>query len=1000
VPAGYASLVRTVAQARSSSVSRAEKSRTLQVAITEYKKLIEAKYGLDEAGLLKKFQNDADFREGLLKYTNPYRRLYSEINFLASSLISDGVFDRCNAQFDPKWLREQELTKNILEQRSQYDASCEGAGYAGEISLLSRRKGDPGTKKELYAAYPLLFAGKNVADLLNLSDTIALDSSVREKISLLGKNFPPYVDRKNPKDDAVAKDAYLELKRTEELKGEIYDRAVVNSLKTKASIEYFFGGKTLSEVRADLTATIAGTCVACTPARRKTAIDRALNGALSEKKSDLLNHRQFKDPRNLAVTLCNHLIDAGYFKYYRKNVGADFKHGKLVFGKDGRDRLSEVIPDPLFSSKQAHAKFSTSALKLAPDFSTAGEAAKFQDRDGSGSSSGTGAAMDAELEYERYQKKRMAIYQSVVKEGSTNLLFLTDALSEKSESGEGTEYRPKLGCTPERMNSDAFLVEAAIREAKSKTDEVLADLNRTIKPADPNDPHATEKNREQIESMIEKNPTAVGEAVADRPDLSGLVCDGLNRNILADLEKKERHTELIWGVNIVGTALTLTGVGSGVGIEMLIAGGMVASSGTLSLIQNHDSAAAKELSELYRTQYQGGQSGNEHLLDLSEENVRAYQDLKVGVVDLFGIGVDSIGFIGSALKASMTIQGIDRLVNLARKSKAFRAVAKDKDPVSAIIDFSKTTEAARISEGLPLRKELSRRPKIKPDLTKLLVEEKKFAAFLAKEHPEDREKIIQALAEMTDPQKRALLGSLKKKWGKEEIHSYFWNILDGDPDIFSGSYYKTQLAVAAKSNANPDFFREKVDEIFERAQRIHRKSPWSMKAYADAKMGAKYRSTKLIEGKAATDEKLGVTKLTEDEIAKHEVTVTNGLLTDKEGHPISTRGDGYEKDGEFAARGEKRAGRAGAGIFVMDSEGRIFIADEHKVGHFHHSSLANGDSVAAAGEIEVQNGVITRVTDQSGHFEPPLAFTYQFLEELRSRGADLGTAQVHLKADF
>ena len=82
----------------------------------------------------------------------------------------------------------------------------------------------------------------------------------------------------------------------------------------------------------------------------------------------------------------------------------------------------------------------------------------------------------------------------------------------------------------------------------------------------------------------------------------------------------------------------------------------------------------------------------------------------------------------------------------------------------------------------------------------------------------------------------------------------------------------------------------------------------------------------------------------------------------------------------------------GYGIFVMDNEGRIFAAS-HKVGLFHHSSFLAGSSVAAAGEIKIENGVIKVVTNKSGHYKPSDPEMIQFFQELESRGVDLNSVE-------
>jgi hypothetical protein len=44
----------------------------------------------------------------------------------------------------------------------------------------------------------------------------------------------------------------------------------------------------------------------------------------------------------------------------------------------------------------------------------------------------------------------------------------------------------------------------------------------------------------------------------------------------------------------------------------------------------------------------------------------------------------------------------------------------------------------------------------------------------------------------------------------------------------------------------------------------------------------------------------------------------------------------------------------GRAIFVMDENGDFYASKSQQVGRFHHSSLAGGEPVAAAGEMKVE----------------------------------------------
>ena len=83
------------------------------------------------------------------------------------------------------------------------------------------------------------------------------------------------------------------------------------------------------------------------------------------------------------------------------------------------------------------------------------------------------------------------------------------------------------------------------------------------------------------------------------------------------------------------------------------------------------------------------------------------------------------------------------------------------------------------------------------------------------------------------------------------------------------------------------------------------------------------------------------------------------------------------------------SGGKGNAIFVMTTDGRIFIGPQSH-GYIHHSSFVSGGAVAAAGEIVVRAGRVSMINAKSGHYfpEPWELSNKQFLDELSLRGVD------------
>jgi len=72
----------------------------------------------------------------------------------------------------------------------------------------------------------------------------------------------------------------------------------------------------------------------------------------------------------------------------------------------------------------------------------------------------------------------------------------------------------------------------------------------------------------------------------------------------------------------------------------------------------------------------------------------------------------------------------------------------------------------------------------------------------------------------------------------------------------------------------------------------------------------------------------------------------------------------------------------GYGIYVMSREGHIHVSS-HAVGYRHHSSLLAGTAVAGAGEMMVSSGMLTFLSNKSGHYKPTLLMLLQVLHELQ-----------------
>lgn len=75
----------------------------------------------------------------------------------------------------------------------------------------------------------------------------------------------------------------------------------------------------------------------------------------------------------------------------------------------------------------------------------------------------------------------------------------------------------------------------------------------------------------------------------------------------------------------------------------------------------------------------------------------------------------------------------------------------------------------------------------------------------------------------------------------------------------------------------------------------------------------------------------------------------------------------------------------GVACFVWSPHDEVFIA-EHRPGAFHHSSFLGGANVKCAGMIRVQAGMVTEISNNSGHYKPPVDCFRTFAGWLHQRG--------------
>ena len=125
---------------------------------------------------------------------------------------------------------------------------------------------------------------------------------------------------------------------------------------------------------------------------------------------------------------------------------------------------------------------------------------------------------------------------------------------------------------------------------------------------------------------------------------------------------------------------------------------------------------------------------------------------------------------------------------------------------------------------------------------------------------------------------------------------------------------------------------------------------------------------------------LKVKYLDEVEKLKHQLLIKEGKLFDVNGKPFNS----LDLDNRF---------NNGKAIFVMDEYGRIFASTKNKPTFFHHSSFLAGKPVSFAGEIEVIDGIILSISNNSGHYQPGEEFLSQFFDFLNYSKVDTNSIE-------
>ncbi|MUL46843.1 hypothetical protein FZI97_13125 [Mycobacterium sp. CBMA360] len=123
----------------------------------------------------------------------------------------------------------------------------------------------------------------------------------------------------------------------------------------------------------------------------------------------------------------------------------------------------------------------------------------------------------------------------------------------------------------------------------------------------------------------------------------------------------------------------------------------------------------------------------------------------------------------------------------------------------------------------------------------------------------------------------------------------------------------------------------------------------------------------------------GVERWSPERLARHRVVIDeDGRFRTIDGGVLDTRmaSASWRPNTELA-------------LFVMDPHGNLYVSLRRVVSRIHHSTLAGGGPVAAAGELRVRDGQLLTLTDHSGHYPPTRSDNQIIVAELQQRGVNI-----------
>lgn len=151
---------------------------------------------------------------------------------------------------------------------------------------------------------------------------------------------------------------------------------------------------------------------------------------------------------------------------------------------------------------------------------------------------------------------------------------------------------------------------------------------------------------------------------------------------------------------------------------------------------------------------------------------------------------------------------------------------------------------------------------------------------------------------------------------------------------------------------------------------------------AKQQQSAKYPTIAMHKGKLNQDKAAGVVYFDAQQREMRRVVVKNGLLYDHTGQTLLTTRSKHRNQNNY----------------VMDASGNFYLFDEFTHPEIRHSSIFAGGPVAGAGNIAIENGQVTYLDSDSGHYPSTQVFE-SVQREFAAQGVEVGGHRKVAKAD-